>query len=77
MPVYNGEKWEIRVQFMASHFATDVEEPNESKLQVLRVWRNSNLIILSYKFPSFIIGIFWFNWLVHSVRLFYDVYGIV
>jgi hypothetical protein len=37
MPVYNGEKWEIRVQFMASHFATDVEEPNESKLQVLRV----------------------------------------
>jgi hypothetical protein len=37
MPVYNSAKWEIRVQFMTAHFATTVEEPNESKLQVLPV----------------------------------------
>lgn len=37
MPVYNSEKWEIRAQFMTAHFVTNVEEPNESKLQVLHV----------------------------------------
>jgi len=62
---------------MTAHFAIIVEEPTESKLQVLPVWRNSNLIILCYKFPSFIIGMLWFNWLVHSVRLLYDAVWIV
>jgi hypothetical protein len=57
MPFYNSVKWEIRVQFMTAHFATTVEKPSEPKLQVLPGWRNSNLIILFYKFPSFIIGI--------------------
>jgi hypothetical protein len=36
-PVYSSTKWEIRVQFMTAHFATTVEEPTESKLQVLPV----------------------------------------
>jgi hypothetical protein len=36
-PVYNSAKWEIRVQFMPVHFATTVEKPTESKLQVLPV----------------------------------------
>jgi len=76
-PVYNSAKWEIGVHFMTAHFGTTVEEPIESKLQVLPLWRNSNLIILCYKFGSFIVGILWFNWLVHSVRLFYGAVWIV